>query len=108
MPANPIDPISSLAQVLGENSVGMPSRTMGKPLTGNIFEDILGKAVESLEGVSAVESKTNALIEGYLNGKVDLTDVVTATSELNVIIQLATTVANQAVTSFKEITSIPI
>ena len=107
----PIDPIG-LSRVLTESAgvsgVGPGAAAAGKPATGNIFEDVLNKAMESLQGVSATENKTDALIQGYLDGKVDLMDVMTASSELSMVVQLATTVATQAVASFKEITSIQI
>jgi len=79
-----------------------------KPLTGNLFEDTLHKAVGALEGVSAMELKTDALIQGFMDGKVDLVDAVTAASELNIVIQLTMTVANQAIQAFQELTRLQV
>jgi flagellar hook-basal body complex protein FliE len=69
----------------------------------NPFEDILGKAIESLGDVSAQENYTNDLIEKYVAGEVDLQKVMTEMSKMNLMVQLATTTVNLAVTTFKEI-----
>lgn len=103
-----IDPIRAHTPLEGPAAPFEMAAPAPRPVTGNLFEDLLGKAVDSLQGVSASELQTNAMIQGYLDGKVDLMDVVTAVSELNVTMQLAVTVANSAVQSFKEVTAIQI
>ena len=103
-----LDPIGQLSR-LGESSgLAENIKPAPRPVTGNLFEDMLGKAMDSLQGVSVSEVKANSLIHGYLEGKVDLVDVVTAVSELNFMVQLTQTVAQSAIQSFKEITSMQI
>ena len=108
MASEQIDPIRALSQLEGPAAPFEVAAPVSRPVTGNLFEDLLWKAVDSLGGISASELRTNAMIQGYLDGKVDLMDVVTAVSELNVTMQLAVTVANSAVQSFKEVTAIQI
>ena len=100
-----IDPIKdiSLAQTPGLPGV---SRTGGRGiLPVNAFEDILGKAVDALNGVSQAEFTANDLISKYVAGSAELSDVMVATSKMSIAVQLAVTVVNSAVSSFKELTS---
>lgn len=82
-----------------------PSRAL--PLS-NPFEDILGKAIESLGDISAQENYTNDLVEKYVAGEVDLQKVMTEMSKMTLMIQLATTTVNLAVQTFKEITAMQV
>ncbi|MFA4967718.1 MAG: flagellar hook-basal body complex protein FliE [Candidatus Margulisiibacteriota bacterium] len=108
---NPMD--LKLAQLLGEDEVTTPAaapqvdETQGYYKTSP-FEDILGRAVNALEGVSQTEIKANQMIDGYVRGEVDLQDVMVQSSKMNIMVQLATTTVNLAVNTFKEITQMQV
>lgn len=76
--------------------------------TGSPFEDMLGRAVDSLEKLSGQERVTNQLINSYVRGEADLQDVMVQSSKLAIQVQLAVTVINLAVTTFKEITQMQV
>ncbi|MFH1710065.1 MAG: flagellar hook-basal body complex protein FliE [bacterium] len=102
----PISPIS-LAQVAG--SAAMPSASPTGPVqTESIFDKVLGRAVDALNNVSETEMNANKLIDDYMAGKVELSDVMLATSRMTVAVQLAVTTITSAVSTFKEITQMPI
>jgi flagellar hook-basal body complex protein FliE len=106
--ANPIAPIT-LAAVQGTANVSPLTAAPKAPEeSGNIFDQVLGRAVDALNGVSASEINANNLIDQYLAGKVELSDVMVATSKMTVAVQLAVTTITTAVSSFKEITSMAI
>ncbi len=73
-------------------------------LSGNAFEDILSKAIESLNGVSQTENYANQMVERYARGEADLMEVMVAQSKMNIAAQMAITTVNTAVSTFKEIT----
>jgi flagellar hook-basal body complex protein FliE len=86
-----------------------PERNLSRAVPmSNPFEDILGKAIESLSDVSAQENYTNDLVERYVAGEVDLQKVMTEMSKMTLMIQLATTTINLAVQTFKEITAMQV
>jgi flagellar hook-basal body complex protein FliE len=111
-----IDPLHlRLAQLIGEEEpvtsttpVTGPARGAQIELGGSPFEDILGRAVDSLEGLSRSERTANDLIDRYVKGQADLQDVMVETSKLNIMVQLAVTTINLAVTTFKEITQMQV
>jgi len=120
-----IDPVRAadlrLSQLLGEDPLmaqvvpGMvpgdaPAAASAAPMqfTGSPFEDILGKAIESLNGVSRSEVYANQLIESYLQGQAELQDVMAAQAKMSVMMTLAVTSVNTAVNTFKEITQMQI
>jgi flagellar hook-basal body complex protein FliE len=123
-----IDPISAadlrLSQLLGDDNLiaqtvpGMVAAApadaprvasvTGTQFTGSPFEDILGKAVESLNGVSRSETYANQLIDSYLRGEAELQDVMAAQAKMNIMMQLAVTSVNTAVTTFQQITQMQI
>lgn len=118
----PIDPVTAnlrLAQLLGDDLLAqapaapaapMPAApsSAGTEFTGNPFEDVLAKAIESLEGVSRSEIYANQLVEKYVKGEAELQDVMVAQSKMSIMMQLAVTTVNSAVSSFKEITQIQV
>src|SRR3989339_151461 len=94
-----------LAQLLGdEGAKPVSSAAIGT----SPFEDMLSKAIDSLDGVSKQEIRSNELIESYLKGDAELSDVMVETSKLSVMVQLAVTTINTAVTTFKEITQMQV
>ena len=116
-----ISPISDnelkMAQLLGddylapssavENTSGLvPGQEIS--FSGNIFENIFSKAIESLNGVSQTENYANQMVDRYLRGEVELHEVMVAQSKASVMVQLAVTTVNSAVTTFKEITQMQV
>jgi len=100
----PIDPISKVSGIEGKGGLNPPARGV---LSDNPFEAIFSKAVDALEGVSRTEFTANDLISKYIEGKVDLPDVLIATSKMSIAVQLAVTTITTAVSTFKEITQMP-
>ncbi len=118
-PINPINAEMRLAQILGDDFLAQaPEAVPGltpaaepagrSSFTGNPFEDVLSQAIESLEGVSRSEIYANQLVDKYLRGEVELHEVMLAQSKMSIIVQLATTTINLAVSTFKEITQMQV
>ncbi len=74
----------------------------------SLFDDMLSQMVDSLNSVSAADDKANKLMADYLQGKASLTETMTTSAQSAVMIQLAVTILNQAVASFKEVLSMQI
>lgn len=72
------------------------------------FQEFLDKAVTALQGVSNIENENNHLIQQYTAGKATIDDVMISTSQLTLAMSLATTVIQNAVTTFKEIQQMPV
>ncbi|MCX5750026.1 MAG: flagellar hook-basal body complex protein FliE [Candidatus Saganbacteria bacterium] len=109
-----IDP-NLLAQIMGPETtpaapeVGQPSAASPEiKSSGMTFDDILGKAVNALDGVSNVENDANLMMEKYMKGQVDVSDVMIATAKMNIAVQLAVATVTSAVNTFKEITQMQI
>ncbi|MBI5399132.1 flagellar hook-basal body complex protein FliE [Candidatus Saganbacteria bacterium] len=114
----PINAEMRLAQILGEDSMAQASQSAVGPapgtlesvnkFPGNMFDDVLAKAINSLEGVSRSEIYANGLIDKYLRGEAEMQDVMVAQSKASIEVNLAITTINAAVTSFKEITQLQV
>lgn len=103
----PISPIS-LAQV-GPVLPTSPAAPAAAPARSeSIFDQVLGRAVDALNNVSESEMNANKLIDEYIAGKVELSDVMIATSKMTIAVQLAVTTITSAVSTFKEITGMQI
>ena len=100
---NPVSRVSGEEDVFKIGSAG-PTRVP----EDNPFEAVFSKAVDALEGVSQIEFRANDLISKYIEGKVDLSDVLIATSKMSISVQLAVTTITTAVSTFKEITQMQI
>ena len=120
---NPVSAELRLAQLLGEDDLlaqappapAAPAAAAPAPAAGaeaafpgSAFEDILSQAIESLNSVSRSEIYANQLAEKYARGEVELQDVMVAQSKMSIMVQLAVTTVNAAVTTFKEITQMQI
>ena len=112
-PINRIDP-NLIAQILGPddnapiaNPVQQPAAGIGVN-TSNTFDSLFQKAVESLEGVSKLENNSNVLMNQYVQGQAEVSDVMIATAKMNLAVQLAVTTLTSAVNTFKEITQMQI
>ncbi|OGC11416.1 hypothetical protein A3K48_02755 [candidate division WOR-1 bacterium RIFOXYA12_FULL_52_29] len=97
-------PGTSSAAPLGSAAAFSPDR----PLSGNMFDDVLNKTIEALNGVSNSEFYANQMIDRYSRGEVELHDVMVAQSKASVMVQMAVTTINGAVNTFKEITQMQI
>lgn len=116
----PVNTELKLAQILGDDYLAPAAMDVAAPTpptaptqnvgisSKNMFEDILAKSIDALNGVSKTEIHTNQLIEKYLRGEVELQDVMMAQSKMSIMVQLAVTTVNAAVTSFKEITQMQV
>jgi flagellar hook-basal body complex protein FliE len=102
------DPIDEIGRSLDLEGVTEAPKLSRAPLTGNIFEDVLSKAVEALEKVSNTEFYANQLIEKYIAGEADMQDVMVATSKMSLMVQLAVTTVTTAVNTFTEITQMQV
>lgn len=117
---NPINAEMKLAQILGDDYLAqVPGSSATTPaaadasvgkidLSGNVFDDVLSKAIDALNGVSRTEMYANQLIERYTRGEVELHEVMVAQSKASIMVQLAVTTINSAVTTFKEITQMQV
>ncbi|KAF0133470.1 MAG: hypothetical protein FD145_1269 [Candidatus Saganbacteria bacterium] len=109
-----IDPLSyKLAQLMGEEApvskVEISENAEASPfVSDNPFEKIFSRAVDALEGVSEAEKKSNYLISEYLQGRGDIQDVMVQSSKVGIMVQLASTTINLAVSTFKEITQMQV
>ena len=105
----PIDPLSMAQAGDAAPIVGAGAATPVAPAQGgSIFDDVLGRAVDALNSVSASEFNANHLIDLYVQGKAELSDVMLAASKMTLDVSLAVTTITNAVSSFKEITSMSI
>ena len=68
----------------------------------------MSRAVDMLNDVSRSERYADQLVNGYLRGEVELHEVMTAQSKMSIMVQLAVTTINTAVTTFKEITQMQV
>ena len=100
----PVNAQTRLEELLGEEQITQtPQVAPNVNFTGNIFEDVLSKAIDALNGISQAEVYTNQVVDKYLKGEVELHEVMVAQSKMSVINQLAVTVITSAVNTFKEI-----
>jgi flagellar hook-basal body complex protein FliE len=67
------------------------------------FQVMLDTAVAGLKEVSATEEAAKAYVNQYAQGNVSMEEVMMEVSKMTMNVQLATTVVNHAVTTFKEI-----
>jgi len=114
--AEPVGRISPelMAQIMGTE--GSSAAEPAKGPAGNqeiktsssIFDDMLSRAVDALEGVSKTEAAANQAMEGYIRGDMDVSEVMVATAKMNIAVQLAVTTVTSAVNTFKEITQMQI
>ena len=113
--AKPVYKISPdlLAQIMGPegasaSEVKGPAGNQEIKTSPSFFDDVLGKAVSALEGVSKTEATANQAMNAYINGQVDVSEVMVATAKMNIAVQLAVTTVTSAVNTFKEITQMQI
>ena len=129
----PIDSVRAdmrLAQLLGDNDLfaqapyqsaqvapaaaaavtpsAAPAASGAVGFSGNAFEDILSKAIESMNGISQTEIYANQMAEKFAKGQVEMQDVMVAQAKMSVAVTMAVTTINAAVNTFKELTQMQI
>lgn len=72
------------------------------------FQVMLDAAVSGLQSVSATEERANAYISQYAKGNVSMEEVMMEVSKMTTAVEMATTVVNQTVSTFKEIEQMPV
>ncbi len=113
---NPIGDEAKLNKLLDDDllfaqaapSINLNSEVGKTEFSGNLFEDVLDKAISALNDVSQSEMYANQLIDKYTRGEVELHEVMLAQSKAGIMIQLAVTTINSAVTTFKELTQMQV
>lgn len=114
---NPVGRGINLSQILGEDYLaqvpGVSGQASAVPgadmdLPKNMFEDVLAKAINALDGVSRQEMYANEMIQKYTRGEVEMQEVLLAQSKASIMVQLAVTTINTAVTTFKEVTQMQV
>ncbi|OGC06723.1 hypothetical protein A2526_06435 [candidate division WOR-1 bacterium RIFOXYD2_FULL_36_8] len=102
-----LDDDFNVAQVLPD-SAPYDGVALNSTTSKNIFDDVLAKAIDALQGVSQTEAHANQLMEKYARGEANLQEVMFAASEMGVMVQLATTIITSVVGTFKEITQMQV
>lgn len=72
------------------------------------FQVMLDAAISGLDSVSAVEKKADIYIAQYAKGNVSMEEALMEVNKMTMAVEFATTVVNQAVTTFKEIQQMPV
>ena len=67
------------------------------------FQVFIEKGVDLLGRISALEAKSDNLMEQYMAGKISVEEFTVVKSQVGVMLTFATNLLNQAVTVFKEI-----
>ena len=92
------------AQAGGLNTIVTPPSTQN----ASPFQVMLDAAIGGLREVSAIEEKADAYIVQYSQGKVSMEEALMEMQKMTMAVQMATTVVNQVVSTFKEIEQIPV
>ena len=98
-------------QAIGGVGVNPDANTIVTPAnTQNTtpFQVMLDAAIGGLKDVSAIEEKANAYIVQYSQGNVSMEEALMEVQKMTLAVQMATTVVNQVVSTFKEIEQIPV
>lgn len=94
------------------NGLEQTSATAGvipvEPENSTPFQAMLDTAIGALENVSATEEKANAYIAQYAKGNVSMEEVLMEVNKMTMAVELATSLINQVVTTFKEIQQMPV
>ena len=94
----------------GGAAAGGLNTIVAPPSTQNTtpFQVMLDAAIGGLREVSAIEEKANAYIVQYSQGNVSMEEALMEVQKMTMAVQMATTVVNQVVSTFKEIEQIPV
>ena len=97
------EPISAIGAGVG-GAVGTGALTAAvQPENTTPFQQILDNAMGALENVSKVEERANVYMQEYAQGNVSMEDVLLEATKMQMAMELAITIVNQTVSTFKEI-----
>jgi flagellar hook-basal body complex protein FliE len=96
------EPITAIGAIGGGVETGALTTAVQAENT-TPFQKVLDNAIGALENVSKVEERANAYIQQYVQGNISMEDVVIETTKMQLAMELAITVVNQTVASFKEV-----
>ncbi|MBU0579761.1 MAG: flagellar hook-basal body complex protein FliE [Candidatus Margulisbacteria bacterium] len=94
------EPISALTGATAGVNILTPTV---EPEGGSSFQKLLDNALGALENISKTEQKANAYIQEYVQGNVSMEDVLIEATKMQLAMELAITIVNQSVSTFKEI-----
>jgi flagellar hook-basal body complex protein FliE len=100
-----------ISAIGGLNPVQTGANTIVSPVNAqntSPFQVMLDAAISGLQDVSAAEEKANAYIAQYSLGRVSMEEALMEVQKMTMAVQMATTVVNQVVSTFKEIEQIPV
>lgn len=104
--AEAIQAISAVQNVMGQQETANINPVQAQ--NNSPFQLMLDSAINSLENVSATEEKANAYIAQYARGNVSMEEVLMEVNKMTLAVELATSVMNQVITTFKEIQQMPV
>ena len=99
---------NNIVNILKKPPLQLVSADSELVLNKNIFITALDKAVENLNAISDQERESEKLIGAYIKGKAGLDEVMIEIEKANLAINLALTVINTSVQTFKEIMQMPV
>jgi flagellar hook-basal body complex protein FliE len=105
--AEPIAAINPIG-MMDQTAAGVANVAPVVPENTTPFQTMLDSAVSSLENVSALEEKANAYIAQYAKGNVSMEEALMEVTKMSMAVEMATSIVNQAVTTFKEIQQMPV
>ena len=104
MVANQVQAISKVLNVEAIEDIAASSKVVSSVGPNSTpFSQILDSAVSTLSDLNKMENVNAQLTADYVKGRVSLEEVMLHTNQLSVAMQLAVTVVNSGVTTFKEI-----
>jgi flagellar hook-basal body complex protein FliE len=95
----------------GLNPIQTGANTIVAPVAAqnsSPFQAMLDAAIGGLNSVSAAETRADAYITQYSLGNVSMEEALMEVQKMTMAVQMATTVVNQVVSTFKEIEQIPV
>jgi len=104
-----MEPIAAINSIgMNEQMGGMANVAPVSPENTTPFQTMLDTAIGGLENVSALEEKANAYIAQYAKGNVSMEEALMEVTKMSMAVEMASSVVNQAVTTFKEIQQMPV
>jgi len=98
------EPIAAIGAITGGGATAVGGLTGAVQAENTTpFQKVLDNAVGALENVSKIEERANAYIQQYVQGNVSMEDVMIETTKMQLAMELAVTVVNQTVATFKEV-----
>jgi len=79
-----------------------------RPENSSPFQVMLDAALTGLESVSAMEERSNVYISQYAKGNVSMEEVMMEMTKMTMAVDMATSIVNQVVTTFKEVQQMPV